>query len=84
MEIVSAIGLCDENYGPRKYPELKTSLGFTDLEHTMLTAIVKECRSCISSEGIDCFHHGTTSCHFKEIRVMVGLNDIEYFDHLGY
>ena len=84
MEVVSALGLCDENYGPRKYPELKTSLGFSELEHVMLTAIVKECRSCISSEGHDCYPHGTTSCPFKEERKMVGLDDIEFFDHHSY
>ena len=84
MEVVSALGLCDENYEPKSYPDLKISLGFTDLEHMMLTAIVKECRSCIASEGFDCYPHGTTTCHFREVRRSVGLDDIEFFDHKGY
>ncbi len=84
MSIVSAIGPYDENYGSEKCQGLKTSICFTNLEHVMLTAIVKECRGCISSEGVDCFHHGTTSCHFREVREIIGLDDIESFDHLGY
>ena len=76
---VSAIGLCDDNFGIEQNTNMKISMGYSDLEHMMLNAIVMECRSCISSEGHDCYPHGLTACPFSEVRKTIGLHDIDGF-----
>ncbi|MCK4757481.1 MAG: hypothetical protein KAS67_03420 [Thermoplasmata archaeon] len=78
MTGVSAIGICDENYEAKKNSAFKI-LDYTDLEHMMLSAIAMECRNCISSEGQDCYQHGTITCPFIEVRKAVGLENVHEF-----
>lgn len=79
MTCVSDAEIYDDNYEAKKDLNFKLPVDYTDLEHMMLSAIVMECRNCISSEGHDCYPHGTITCPFIEVRKTIGLENVHEF-----